>query len=132
MTWPCFNATLNAISALLLVAGFLSILQKRVDLHRFCMGGAFLVSAGFLVSYLLYHYQVGSTRYSGTGAWRTVYFTILISHSILAMVIVPMILRTLFLAWKGRWDAHRRLARWTLPLWLYVSVTGVVIYAMLY
>lgn len=132
MTWPLFNALLNALCAIFLVLGFLFIRQKKVIWHRAAMVSAFMVSAVFLASYLLYHYEVGSTRYAGQGLWRTVYFAILISHSILAAAIVPMILRTLYLAATNRFEQHRRLARWTLPLWFYVSITGVVIYLMLY
>jgi putative membrane protein len=132
ISWPAFNATLNALCGLCLVTGFIMIRQKKVHHHRICMGLAFLLSTTFLVSYLLYHAQVGSVRYMGQGLLRTAYFVILISHSILAMIIVPLVLRTLYLAFKARFDSHRRLARWTFPIWLYVSVTGVVIYEMLY
>ena len=96
------------------------------------MLAACATSVLFLVSYLLYHYQVGSTAFTGQGAIRVVYFTVLISHTILALVIVPLVVMTLYRAWREQWPRHRRLARWTLPLWLYVSVTGVVIYVMLY
>ena len=130
--WPTFNALMNGTNALLLASGYFFIRRLDVPHHRMCMGSAFLTSTIFLVSYLLYHAQVGSVHYTGVGIWRTVYFSILLTHSVLAVVIVPMILRTLFLALKGRFDEHRRLARWTLPLWFYVSVTGVVVYGMLY
>jgi putative membrane protein len=116
----------------LLACGWLSIKRRNVPAHRFFMGSALLCSAVFLVSYLYYHFQVGSVRFQGQGAARTLYFAILISHTILATAIVPMILRTAFLAWKERFDEHVWWARRTLPLWLYVSVTGVVIYWMLY
>lgn len=129
---PAINASLNATSALLLILGFLCIKNHRVDLHRLCMGSAFLVSTVFLISYLVYHAHVGSVRYQGVGLIRTIYFTILLTHTVLAAVIVPLILRTLYLAVRARYDLHRRWARWTLPLWLYVSITGVVIYEMLY
>jgi putative membrane protein len=130
--WPTVNAALNLTSAVLLSAGFWFIRHGRVPLHWTCMGFAFLTSTIFLVSYLTYHAEVGSVRYTGQGAWRTVYFAILISHSILAAVIVPLILRTLYLVWKGRFAEHKVWARWTWPMWMYVSVTGVVIYGMLY
>lgn len=130
--WPALNAALNALSAILLAVGFVLIRQKKVSQHRICMVAAFIVSTLFLLSYLTYHAQVGSVRYMGQGVWRTIYFSILISHSILAAVIVPLILRTLYLAVKNRFVDHQRWARWTLPLWFYVSVTGVIIYEMLY
>jgi len=129
---PALNAMLNTLSALLLATGFLMIRQKKVLQHRICMVAAFIVSAIFLVSYLTYHAKVGNVHYMGHGARRTLYFTILISHTILAITIVPLVLRTLYLAVKYRFEDHRRWARWTLPLWFYVSVTGVVIYEMLY
>ncbi len=126
------NAVLNATSALLLAAGFWCIRKKRIALHRGLMLAALGTSTLFLISYLVYHARVGSIRYQGVGWSRGVYFTILISHTILAMVIVPMALRTLFLATRGRFSEHVALARWTLPIWLYVSVTGVAVYCMLY
>lgn len=129
---PTLNAFLNGSSALLLAAGYLAIRRKKVALHRACMGGAFGLSILFLISYLTYHALHGSTRFPGTGWVRPAYFVILISHTVLAVAIVPLALRTLYLALRGRFDAHRRIARWTLPLWLYVSVTGVVVYCMLY
>lgn len=129
---PVLNACLNGSSALLLLAGFLFIRRKNVALHRACMGSAFALSVLFLVSYLTYHAVHGVTRFPRTGWIRTAYFTLLISHTALAVVIVPLVLRTLTLAMRGRFEAHRRIARWTLPLWLYVSVTGVVVYWMLY
>lgn len=129
---PALNAALNTTSALLLAAGYGFIRQKKVEWHRLCMSLAFLTSVAFLVSYLAYHARVGSVPYAGQGVLRTVYFAILISHSILAVVIVPLVLRTLYLAVRGRFELHRRWARWTFPLWMYVSVTGVVIYGMLY
>jgi putative membrane protein len=132
MPLPALNAGLNLLSALLLSAGFVMIRRGRVEWHRRLMVAAFATSTLFLVSYLAYHLQAGHVRYLGQGGMRTVYFAILVSHSVLAMVIVPMALRTLFLALRGRFEAHRRLARWALPLWIYVSVTGVVIYEMLY
>ena len=129
---PTLNAALNATSATLLVAGVVAVRRSRIRWHIACMIGATLVSSAFLVSYLTYHAHVGSVHFTGQGWVRALYFAILITHTILAAVIVPMILRTLYLAGMRRFDAHRRLARVTAPLWLYVSITGVVIYAMLY
>ena len=129
---PHINAILNATSALLLLAGFFFILRRRVRAHLTCMLGALSVSALFLVSYLFYHYNHGSTRFTGQGFIRTVYFVILISHTILAALIVPLILLTVRRALRGEFGRHMRLARWTFPLWLYVSATGVVVYLMLY
>jgi len=129
---PTLNATLNAASTVLLLFAYAAIRRHEVERHRKLMLSAATTSAAFLVSYLVYHAQVGSVRFQGQGPVRTVYFAILISHTILAVVIVPLVLRTLYLGLKRRDDRHRRIARWTFPLWLYVSVTGVVIYAMLY
>ena len=129
---PTLNAILNATSAVLLMAGFLCIRAKSVTAHALFMGGALGVSALFLASYLFYHAHVGSVRFHGVGWIRPVYFTILITHTILALVIVPLALRTLFLAGRKRFVEHVAIARWTLPLWLYVSVTGVIVYWMLY
>jgi putative membrane protein len=129
---PTLNASLNAASALLLAAAYHAIRRREIERHHRLMLIAVATSTLFLISYLVYHAQVGSIRFQGQGTVRPVYFTILITHTILAVVIVPMILRTLYLAWKGRFFEHRRLARWTFPLWMYVSVTGVVIYVMLY
>ena len=129
---PSVNAVLNGTCAVLLVAGYLFIRRKAVQAHRACMATAFFVSILFLISYLTYHAVHGSTRFPGTGWIRPTYFAILISHTVLAVVIVPLVLRTFYLALRNRFEAHRRIARWTLPLWLYVSVTGVVVYVMLY
>lgn len=129
---PAVNAALNGTSALLLSVGYLFIRRKKVTAHKVCMGSAFATSALFLASYLTYHYHVGSTPFGGTGFIRAIYFTILISHTILAATMVPLALVTLSRALKGRFSKHVRIARWTLPLWLYVSVTGVIIYWMLY
>lgn len=130
--WPTLNAGLNATSAVLLFLGWRFIRANRIGLHTLCMMVAFGVSALFLTSYLLYHAQVGSVHFTGSGWVRPLYFTILISHTTLAVGIVPLVLRTLFLAVKRRFVEHRRLARWALPLWFYVSVTGVVVYLLLY
>jgi putative membrane protein len=126
------NAILNSIAAVLLTAGFVFIKRKNVAAHRACMISALVVSAAFLTSYLLYHLHVGDVRFGGTGWVRPLYFTILVPHVILAGVIVPLALTTLYFALRGRFPSHRRIARWTWPLWIYVSVTGVVIYVMLY
>ncbi len=129
---PVVNAALNATSGVLLVLAFRAIRARAIERHRRLMLAAAVTSAVFLVFYLVYHAHVGSVRFTGQGPVRAVYFTILISHTILAAAILPMVLRTLYLGLKRRDDAHRRLARWTFPFWLYVSVTGVVIYLMLY
>ena len=129
---PLVNATLNAIATALLIFGYLSIRRRRIRAHRFAMIAAFTVSALFLVSYLVYHAHVGSRPFPGRGPIRPVYFTILISHIILAAAIPPLAGLTLWRALSGRFDRHVPIARWTLPLWLYVSVTGIVVYLMLY
>ncbi|HEV3114313.1 MAG TPA: DUF420 domain-containing protein [Candidatus Binataceae bacterium] len=126
------NASLNAIAAVFLAAGFYFIRRRQIAAHRVCMLIAFAVSAVFLVCYLTYHYQVGDVRFQGHGAVRPVYFTILISHIILAVLTVPLAIFTLARALRTRFDAHRRLARWTWPVWMYVSVTGVIVYLMVY
>jgi putative membrane protein len=130
--WPALNAALNATSALLLLTGFFFIRAKQISRHAAFMVGALGVSALFFLSYLAYHVKVGSVHFLGTGWVRPVYFTILITHTILAVAIVPLALRTLFLAIRKRWPEHVALARWTFPLWLYVSVSGVVVYWMFY
>jgi uncharacterized membrane protein YozB (DUF420 family) len=129
---PTVNAALNALSAVWLAIGYFFIRQKKISAHRFCMIAALSTSALFFISYLTYHYHAGSKHFEGVGAIRTVYLTILTSHTILAMVIVPLALITFFRALKQRFDKHKRIARWTLPIWFYVSVTGVIIYWMLY
>jgi len=129
---PTLNACLNATSALLLLLGFYFIRQRNIQAHRACMGGAFVVSVFFLISYLIYHAQAGSTPFTGQGTVRLIYFAILISHTILAALVPFLAVITLLHALRERYDKHRRIARWTLPLWLYVSVTGVVVYVMLY
>jgi putative membrane protein len=128
---PGVNAALNATSATLLVAGFIAIRNGRREIHKRLMVSAFAASAVFLVGYILYHYAHGDTPYQGEGSIRIAYFTILISHVLLSIVMLPMILTTFFLAARERFATHKRLARWTLPIWLYVSITGVVIYFML-
>ncbi len=129
---PHLNAALNTTSALLLLAGFRFIRLGRIQSHRNCQVTAVISSTLFLISYLTYHYYHGASRFAGQGIVRPVYFTILITHTILAIVIVPLILVTLYRATRGDFIRHRRIARWTLPLWLYVSVTGVIVYLMLY
>ena len=129
---PTVNATLNTISGILLTIGYVQIRQRKITAHKNCMLAAFGVSVLFLVCYVIYHYNVGSKPFTKEGWIRPVYFTILISHIILAFVIVPLALRTLYLAWRERFEAHRRIAKITFPIWLYVSVTGVLIYLMLY
>jgi uncharacterized membrane protein YozB (DUF420 family) len=129
---PTVNASLNACSTVLLVAGYRYIRQRRIQAHRACMLAAAAVSAVFLCSYLYYHAQVGSVRFTAQGMIRPIYFAILISHIVLAAAIVPLVPMTLWRALRANLTAHRRLARWTLPLWLYVSVTGVVVYVLLY
>lgn len=129
---PGLNASLNGLATVLLAAGWIAIRQRRIAVHRACMLGAFAVSAAFLASYLVYHYHVGSVPFQGRGAIRVVYFTILLTHIVLAIAIVPLSLITLVRALARRFDRHRRIARVTLPLWLYVSVTGVIVYVMLY
>jgi len=131
-TLPTVNALLNSISAVLLATGYLFVRSGRVDAHRRCMLAACGTSTLFLISYLIYHANVGSVAFTGQGVIRVVYFVILISHIVLAAAILPMALVTLTQALRGRFDRHRKIARWTLPLWLYVSVTGVVVYVMLY
>jgi putative membrane protein len=129
---PTLNAALNSLSAVFICGGDLFISSKNRDAHRRCMVAALACSTLFLISYLVYHFQVGSVGFKGQGWIRPVYFTILITHTLLAAAIVPLVLVTLIRALRERFDAHRRIARWTFPIWLYVSITGVVIYLMLY
>ncbi len=129
---PTLNAVLNATSAVLLLTGWWLIRRGRRIAHRRAMLAALATSTLFLVSYLAYHFEVGSVRFTGQGPIRTVYFAILIGHTVLAVAIVPLVLVTLARALRGRFEAHRSLARITLPLWLWVSVSGVVVYWMLY
>jgi uncharacterized membrane protein YozB (DUF420 family) len=129
---PAVNAALNSLSAALLVTGFFYIRARNRQAHKACMLAALASSTLFLVSYLTYHYQVGSVPFKGQGWMRPVYFIILITHTILAAAVVPLALITLTRGLRERFDAHRRIARWTFPVWLYVSVTGVVVYCMLY
>ena len=129
---PALNATLNAVCALLLATGYVLVRRRRLEAHRRVMLAALACSTVFLTSYLVYHAQVGSVRFRGTGPVRQVYLAILASHTVLAAAIVPLVLVTLVRALGRRFDRHRRIARVTLPLWGYVSVTGVVVYWMLY
>jgi len=129
---PSLNATLNATSAACALAGYFFIRRRQIKKHVICMLSAFTSSTLFLVSYLVYHFQVGSVPFQGEGAVRSIYLAILISHILLAVVIVPLVLKSLSTGLRSSLEKHRRVARWTLPLWLYVSVTGVVVYWMLY
>ena len=129
---PAVNATLNAMSGVLLLIAYALIRARRIEQHRRVMIAAFVASALFLVSYVVYHAQVGSVRFTRHGFVRPLYFTILVTHVTLAAVVLPMAIVTLSRGLKARYAQHRRIARWTLPIWLYVSVTGVVIYLMLY
>ena|SRR5436190_11198810 len=130
--FPAINATLNGTSAVLLVTAHTMIQRSKIAAHRALMLAAVATSSLFLISYLYYHAHVGSVRFKGHGWSRPVYFSILISHTILAAAIVPLVVMTLSRALRGKFDRHRAIARWTYPIWLYVSVTGVVIYLMLY
>lgn len=129
---PTLNAALNTSAAAFLALGWWLIRAGRREAHRRAMLSALTCSALFLASYLVYHAQVGSVRFTGEGPVRAVYFAILISHTVLAVVIVPLVLVTVFRAWRGRFETHRAIARVTLPLWAWVSVSGVVVYWMLY
>jgi uncharacterized membrane protein YozB (DUF420 family) len=129
---PAVNAALNSCAAILLVWGYTLIRRKRIAAHRRVMITAFAVSVAFLISYLFYHAQVGSVRFQKTGTIRTVYLSILLTHTVLAAAVPFLAGITLYRGWTGRSEKHRRIARWTLPIWLYVSVTGVIVYWMLY
>ena len=129
---PALNAILNATAAILLVWGYTLIRRRRIEMHRRVMLTAFAVSVAFLISYLTYHFQVGSVRFQKTGTIRTVYLTILLTHTVLAAAVPFLAIVTLRRAWIGSYAKHKAIARWTLPIWLYVSITGVVVYWMLY
>ena len=130
---PAVNATLNGTTAVFLLSGYVFIRQKRIAAHRACMLLATSASALFLISYVSYHYHHGASRFPGQGWIRPVYFLILSTHTVLAaLVLAPLVVITLRRAWRANFDRHRRIARWTFPLWLYVSVTGLVVYWMLY
>jgi uncharacterized membrane protein YozB (DUF420 family) len=136
--FPHLNASLNGLSCVFLLTGFCYILKKRVAEHRFCMLGAAAVSALFLISYLTHHavrtyyFGLGPTRFTGTGLIRPIYFTILTSHTFLAALVAPFVIATLWRALKGRYDSHKKLARLVFPVWIYVSITGVIVYLLLY
>jgi uncharacterized membrane protein YozB (DUF420 family) len=129
---PALNAALNTTAALLLLWGYSLIRRRNFEAHKKVMLAAFATSVLFLVSYLVYHYNAGSVKFQKTGPIRTVYFTILLTHTILAAAVAPMAAMTLYRAWTNQLQLHRKLARITLPIWLYVSVTGVAVYWMLY
>jgi len=129
---PAVNATLNACSAALLLAGYVCIRSRRVTLHRRFMMAAFITSSLFLVCYVVYHAQVGSVRFERQGMVRPIYFTILITHITLAAAVLPLAIVTLSRGLKARFDRHRAVARWTFPIWMYVSITGVLVYVLLY
>lgn len=129
---PAVNATLNAISGVLLLIAYALIRTRRIEPHRRVMIAAFVTSSLFLISYLVYHAQVGSVRFTRHGFVRPLYFTILVTHVVLAAVVLPLAIVTLSRGLKARYVQHRRIARWTFPIWLYVSVTGVLVYVLLY
>ena len=129
---PAVNATLNGISGILLVIAYALIRARRIEQHRKVMIAAFAASSLFLVCYVVYHTQVGSVRFTRQGFVRPIYFTILVTHVVLAAVVLPMAIITLSRGLKGRYAHHRRIARWTFPIWLYVSITGVLVYVLLY
>ncbi len=129
---PALNAVLNSVSFVLLGLGYFFIRRKQIPAHRACMLGALASSTFFLVSYLYYHAHHGSTRFTGEGLMRPVYFTILISHTVLAAFLVPLVFATATRAVRGQFERHKAVARWTLPVWLYVSLTGVMVYWLLY
>ena len=129
---PAVNAALNGIAGVLLVIGYILIRRRRIDAHRRTMIAAFVTSSLFLVCYVIYHAQVGSVRFTRQGIVRPIYFTILITHVTLAAAVLPLAIITLSRGLKARFDRHRAIARWTLPIWLYVSITGVLVYVLLY
>jgi uncharacterized membrane protein YozB (DUF420 family) len=129
---PALNASLNALSTVLLTLGWVLIHQRRIEAHKKCMIAAFATSVLFLTSYVIYHANVGSKPFAGTGLIRTIYFSILVPHVILAAAVPPLAIITLARGLKRNDAAHRRIAKWTMPIWLFVSVTGVIVYVMLY
>lgn len=130
--FPALNATLNGASAVLIATGHTFIRRNNMRMHRACMLAAVFTSSIFLASYLYYHAHVGSVHFPGTGLARSLYFTLLISHTLLAAAVPPLVITTLVFALRQKFDRHQRIARWTYPIWLYVSVTGVLVYLMLY
>lgn len=130
--FPALNATLNGVSAVLLTTGRLMIRSRKIALHRACMIAALATSSLFLASYLYYHAHVGSVHFPGQGGARLAYFALLISHTVLAISVVPLALMSLTAGLRGRFERHRRIARWAFPIWLYVSITGVIVYVVLY
>ena len=129
---PALNATLNGASFAFLLTGLVLILNRRITAHKVFMTLALVASLLFLASYLAYHFKVGSVKYAGEGWMRPAYFSVLISHTVLAAAVAPMALVTVFRAWTARYDRHVAIARWTLPVWMYVSLTGILVYVMLY
>jgi putative membrane protein len=129
---PAVNAVFNGLTALCLLAGFVAIKSGRRELHRTLMLTAFASGAVFLAGYLLHTFTSGNTHFAGRGSWRSVYLSVLFSHMVLAVAVLPLILRTLYLGWFGRYDRHRKIAVWTWPVWVYVSITGVLVYLMLF
>ena len=129
---PGLNASLNSIAGTLLLVGYIAIKRDRKELHKYLMIAALIVSAAFLTSYLIYHFHVPSKKFPNIGFIKTVYLLILIPHIILAAAMVPMILKTFWHAFRGEWDKHKKIAKITFPIWMYVSVTGVIVYFMLY
>jgi len=129
---PTLNAILNATSGLLVILGYRNIKRSNEETHKRFMLSAFAVSAIFFASYIIYHWNVGSVKFQGAGMIRYVYFTILISHTLMAVAIIPLVLRTIYLALKGKFSKHRKIAKITFPSWVFVSVSGVVVYFMLY
>lgn len=129
---PTLNAILNATSSIFIIAGYIFIRRNNKTAHRNCMIGAIVSSSLFLISYLIYHAFHGSTKFTGVGLARNIYLTILFTHTVLAVVVLPLVVTTFYRGWKSDFQRHVRIARWTFPIWLYVSVTGVVVYFMLY
>ena len=132
MDLPLINACLNGLSTIILIAGFVAIKKKKEDAHKKLMISAFITSAVFLACYLYYHFTAGHFKFTGEGTIRTIYFLILVPHILLAMVMLPMIIMTFLRAFKGQWEKHKKIAKITFPIWLYVSITGVVLYLYIY
>jgi putative membrane protein len=129
---PAINAILNATSGVLIVLGYIFVRRRQFNAHRACMVAALGTSTLFLISYLIYHYQHGSTKFTGQGWVRPLYFFILLTHTVLATAIVPLVIKTVYHAGQEQFARHMKIARWTFPIWLYVSITGVIVYLMLY